>query len=48
MIQKIRKLWQEFDEEILKKDDQPGNAKKGDPEARKAYEKAEFDFKGAR
>lgn len=48
MFQKIKQLWKEFDEEILKKDEQPINQKRGDPEAKKAYEQAEFDFKGAR
>lgn len=48
MFKKLRQLYQEFDEEILKKDEMQQEAKKPDPEAKKQYEKAEFDFKGAR
>lgn len=48
MFTKIRNLFREFDEEVLKKEDLPDNQKRGDPSAKKAYEKAEFDFKGAR
>lgn len=48
MFKKLRQLYQEFDEEVLKKDEAQADARKPDPEAKKAYEKAEFDFKGVR
>ena len=48
MFKKLRQLYQEFDEEVLKKDETQQEAKKVDPEVKKQYEKAEFDFKGAR
>lgn len=48
MFRKLKQLYQEFDEEVLKKDEMPQDTRKPDPEARKQYEKAEFDFKGAR
>lgn len=48
MFNKIKTLFKEFDEEILKKDEQQDTQKKVDPNAKKVYENAEFDFKGAR
>ncbi len=48
MFKKLKQLYQEFDEEVLKKDELAQDTRKPDPEARKQYEKAEFDFKGAR
>lgn len=48
MFKKLKQLYQEFDEEVLKKDEVARDTRKPDPEAKKQYEKAEFDFKGAR
>lgn len=48
MFKKLKQLYQEFDEEVLKKDETQQETRKADPEIKKQYEKAEFDFKGQR
>lgn len=48
MFRKLKQLFQEFDEEVLKKDEVQQETKKVDPSVKKQYESAEFDFKGAR
>ena len=48
MFKKLKQLYQEFDDEVLKKDEEKPDSKKLDPEVKKQYEKSEFDFKGVR
>lgn len=45
MFKKLRQLYKEFDEEVLGKEDK-AESTKPNPEVKKEYEKAEFDFKG--
>lgn len=47
MFERLRKLYREFDEEVLKKEEYAEKTKPN-PQVKQQYEKAEFDFKGER